>query len=82
MKVVVNDIYISLKDTLVSKDGWISNKSSTSQDECPVCLDDMKNKNTLITRCKHEYCICCILDIVFLPEMHKRLCPMCRAQLV
>ncbi len=46
-----------------------------SQEECPVCLDSLKNP--VITACAHAFCRDCIERVV--QTQHK--CPMCRAAL-
>lgn len=46
-----------------------------SQEECPVCIDDLKSP--VITYCKHTFCRVCIAKVI--EVQHK--CPMCRAEL-
>jgi SWI/SNF-related matrix-associated actin-dependent regulator of chromatin subfamily A3 len=46
-----------------------------SQEECPVCIDDLKSP--VITHCKHTFCRACITKVI--EVQHK--CPMCRAEL-
>jgi len=49
--------------------------SVESQDDCPICLDTLKNP--VITACAHVYCFACIERVI--DTQHK--CPMCRAEL-
>jgi SWI/SNF-related matrix-associated actin-dependent regulator of chromatin subfamily A3 len=46
-----------------------------SQEECPVCLDSMKDP--VITKCAHSFCTTCIERVI--ESQHR--CPMCRADL-
>jgi SWI/SNF-related matrix-associated actin-dependent regulator of chromatin subfamily A3 len=46
-----------------------------SQEECPVCMDDLKDP--VITHCKHSFCRGCITQVI---QIQKK-CPMCRAPL-
>lgn len=46
-----------------------------SQEECPVCIEDMKDP--VITHCKHVFCRGCISKVIEI----QRKCPMCRAGL-
>lgn len=46
-----------------------------SQDECPVCLDNLKDP--VVTACAHSFCRDCIIRVI--DTQHK--CPLCRADL-
>tara|TARA_B110000971_G_C20019870_1_gene505784 strand:+ start:1955 stop:2179 length:225 start_codon:yes stop_codon:yes gene_type:complete len=40
--------------------------------DCPICLDETKNKFKIITPCEHTFCLDCFIKI------KKNICPMCR----
>ena len=51
----------------------------TTQDKmCPVCLDDIGEKNSCVTECGHAFCLNCILR----SAQENTACPMCRNVLV
>ena len=43
--------------------------------ECPICLEDLKIKDSATLECGHEFHLCCI------KELWNPRCPMCRADL-
>ena len=45
---------------------------------CPICLDDIGEKNNCVTECGHKFCLKC-LSIAL---QGKNTCPMCRAELL
>ena len=45
-------------------------------DECPICLDSMKNKFVIKTPCMHEFCMKCFIN------MDKQNCPICRKSFI
>ena len=40
--------------------------------ECPICLEDLKNKCVLKTRCNHSFCLDCFINFT------NTICPLCR----
>ncbi|EON61802.1 hypothetical protein W97_01019 [Coniosporium apollinis CBS 100218] len=49
--------------------------SIESQDDCPVCLDNLKDP--VITCCAHVFCHACIEQVI----EHQHKCPLCRAEI-
>ena len=47
-------------------------------DSCPICLDEIGEKNNCVTECGHKFCLKC-LSIAL---QGNNTCPMCRAELV
>lgn len=43
--------------------------------ECPICLDPLKNKTKIITKCNHTFCIECFFNL------YEPVCPLCRKNL-
>ena len=50
--------------------------ASGAQDECPICMDDVKN--AVITTCGHVFCRGCVENWL-INESAK--CPLCRADI-
>ena len=47
------------------------------QDKCPICMEDLQNKNLTITKCGHKFCHTC-LD---LHSCSNNKCPICRTDM-
>jgi len=47
-------------------------------DSCPICLDEIGEKNNCVTECGHKFCLKC-LSIAL---QGNNTCPMCRDELV
>jgi len=47
-------------------------------DSCPICLEEIGEKNNCITECGHKFCLKCLS----ISLQGKNTCPMCRAELV
>ena len=45
---------------------------------CPICLDEIGEKDNCITECGHKFCLKCLSTSL----REKNTCPMCRAVLV
>ena len=57
----------------------IDNKSSTIDvnDKCPICMENLENKNLTITKCGHKFCHTCL-------DTHSckdNKCPVCRTDM-
>lgn len=52
-------------------------KKQKIYDTCPVCLNDMEEKNYVITNCNHKFCFSCLMTCC----SHKNECPLCRAEI-
>lgn len=50
-----------------------------TNDECPICFEEIGVKNNCITECGHRYCLKCILNSTQTKNFH---CPLCRAVMV
>jgi SWI/SNF-related matrix-associated actin-dependent regulator of chromatin subfamily A3 len=48
-----------------------------AQDDCPVCMETLSDRDPVITVCTHAFCYACIEKVI---ETQKK-CPMCRAPL-
>ncbi len=51
---------------------------TTEKKQCPVCLDDIGEKDHCVTECGHVFCLKCILRAT----QENTACPMCRNVLV
>jgi hypothetical protein len=51
---------------------------TSSEKQCPVCLDNIGEKNSCVTECGHTFCLKCILRAA----QENTACPMCRNVLV
>ncbi len=49
-------------------------KSYSTPDTCPICFDNMKNTNTITTKCNHTFCNSCLK--LWLKNNNN--CPLCR----
>ena len=47
------------------------------EDKCPICMEDLQNKNLTITKCGHKFCHTCI-DIHSCSDSK---CPVCRTDM-
>ena len=47
-------------------------------DPCPICLDEIGEKNSCVTGCGHKFCLKCLYTAL----RGKNTCPMCRGELV
>ncbi|NXC07345.1 DTX3L ligase, partial [Orthonyx spaldingii] len=57
----------------LSSEGQIQTKTEEKEeDQCPICMDRIKNKETL-EKCKHAFCKSCIDRAM----AYKRACPIC-----
>ena len=49
----------------------------TEVDACPICMENLGNTNSCITKCGHKFCLECMLK----HSKTKSNCPLCRADL-
>lgn len=56
----------------LSSEGQTQAKTEEKEDECPICRDTIKNKETL-EKCKHAFCKTCIDRAM----TYKQACPVC-----
>ena len=54
-------------------------------EECPVCYEEMDTSNSIITTCKHKFCMSCTLGTIW-ESMKKDIlsnpsCPLCRTEM-
>ena len=52
-------------------------ESDTEVDACPICMENLGNTNSCITKCGHKFC----LECMFKHSKTKSNCPLCRADL-
>ena len=53
-------------------------KETKEIEKCPICLDEIGDKNSCVTECGHKFCLKCLYRAL----KEKNTCPMCRAELV
>lgn len=46
-------------------------------EECPICLEEIKKEDCLVTRCGHFFCMPCFAQ----HHEHKKECPICRTKI-
>ena len=46
-------------------------------DSCPICLNDIQDKNYVITECNHKFCFGCLMSCC----SYKNQCPLCRSEI-
>ena len=46
-------------------------------DTCPVCLNNIQDKNYVITECNHKFCFGCLMSCC----SYKSQCPLCRSEI-
>ena len=54
-----------------------SNKKQKIYDTCPICLEDIKDNNFVVTKCNHKFCFSCLAKSCH----EKNNCPLCRAEI-
>ena len=53
-------------------------EESKETDKCPICLDEIGDKNSCVTECGHKFCLKCLSTAL----REKNTCPMCRQKLL
>lgn len=53
------------------------NKKPKNYDNCPICLDVIKDNNYVITKCNHKFCFNCLMCSCNV----KNECPLCRTEI-
>ena len=48
------------------------------KDNCPICFEELGEKNLCITKCGHKFCFDCMFKHLNI----KNDCPLCRAKLI
>lgn len=54
-----------------------NNKKQKIYEMCPICLENMKDNNLVITECNHKFCFTCLMKSC----ENKNECPLCRSQI-
>lgn len=75
-----------LQLVLQLKKAWLNNKKikktkthcSDDGGECPICYEDIKSSNFVITKCCHKFCTPCFTKTI----MKKNSCPLCREMMI
>ena len=52
-------------------------EESKEIEKCPICLDEIGDKNSCVTECGHNFCLKCLYRSL----KEKNTCPMCRQAL-
>ena len=65
---------INKKNKNINKNIEISVKKQKIHDNCPICLNEMKETNIVTTSCNHRFCFQCLMDSCKV----KNNCPLCR----
>ena len=55
----------------------MSLKKQKIHDNCPICLNQMQDTNTVTTSCNHRFCFQCLMDSCKV----KNNCPLCRKEI-
>ena len=50
----------------------------TKSDNCPICLDPIKDNNSCILKCEHKFHLECIFELYRTKNAFSNKCPMCR----
>ena len=61
----------------INKDIEMKNKKQKIYDNCPICLNQMKDTNIVTTTCNHRFCFQCLMDSCKI----KNNCPLCRKEI-
>lgn len=54
-----------------------SNKKQKIYEDCPICLEAMKDNNIVVTKCNHKFCFSCLMSSCCI----KNNCPLCRQEI-
>ena len=54
-----------------------SNKKQKIYEDCPICLEAMKDNNIVVTKCNHKFCFSCLMSSCCI----KNNCPLCREEI-
>jgi SNF2 family DNA or RNA helicase len=61
--------------------GYLKNIDFSDTLDCPICLEQMDLKSTVLTKCGHKFCIDCIIHLTNDNNTQFFKCPTCKTEL-
>ena len=63
----------------MSNNSLESDKHHSINETCSICLEDITNINSSITKCNHQFHSNCLIKWIIIGNQH---CPLCRTKLI
>ena len=76
----LNRVERELKTTLEREITELNN--TNKEDECPICMDSMGERNYIVPSCGHKLCMKCFITNITRNVKSGCLCSLCRAKIV
>ena len=57
-------------------------REETIDNSCSICMESLDNKNIVNTKCKHKFCLSCIINNHNYNKNTGNLCSICRTELL
>ena len=77
----VNNIEMELKiDTM--RENRIINECENKDNNCPMCMDYMGDRNYMVPKCGHKVCMTCVLKNMMTNLDSGNVCCLCRANIL
>lgn len=58
------------------------NEEKEEDNSCSICMESLDNKNIVNTKCKHKFCLSCIINNHNYNKHTGKLCSICRTELL
>ena len=84
MRQIRMGIFMSL-ETAKNLEKELLNKVREEKEEencCSICMESLDNKNIVNTKCKHKFCLSCIINNHNYNKHTGKLCSICRTELL
>lgn len=76
----LNRVERELKTTMERENTELNN--TNKEDECPICMDYMGERNYIVPSCGHKLCMNCFITNITKNVNSGCLCSLCRAKIV
>jgi len=77
----LNNIEMELKiDT--TRENRVINECENKDNNCPMCMDDMGDRNYMVPKCGHKVCMTCVLKNMMTNLDSGNVCCLCRANIL
>ena len=77
----VNNIEMELKiDT--TRENRVINECENKDNNCPMCMDDMGDRNYMVPKCGHKVCMTCVMKNMMTNLDSGNVCCLCRANIL
>jgi len=77
----VNNIEMELKIE-TTRENRVINECENKDNNCPMCMDDMGDRNYMVPKCGHKVCMTCVMKNIMTNLDSGNLCCLCRANIL